>query len=29
MAEALRHKKKTEYISYITEKTPWFVGDTI
>lgn len=28
-AEALRHKKKTEYISYIAEKTPWFVGDTI
>lgn len=28
-AEALRHKKKTEYISYISEKTPWFVGDTI
>lgn len=28
-AEALRHKKKTEYISYIVEKTPWFICDTI
>jgi len=24
-----RHKKKTEYISYIAEKTPWFICDTI
>lgn len=29
LAEAQRHKKKTEYISYIAEKTPWFICDTV
>jgi hypothetical protein len=28
-AEVQRHKKKTEYIQYISEKTPWFICDTI